>query len=66
VLLRYGEQELDLEVVDDGTAAARHDVGHDLIGMRERVSLYDGTIEAGPRQEGGFAVRVRLPLTEPA
>jgi signal transduction histidine kinase len=36
-----------------------------LIGMRERVALYDGAIEAGPQTEGGFAVRVRLPLTQP-
>jgi signal transduction histidine kinase len=35
-----------------------------LIGMRERVALYDGAIEAGPRAEGGFGVRVRLPLAE--
>jgi signal transduction histidine kinase len=66
VLLRYGEQELDLEVVDDGLAVAGGGLGHGLIGMRERVALYDGAMEAGPRPEGGFAVRVRLPLAEPA
>jgi signal transduction histidine kinase len=65
VLLRYGEQELDLEVVDDGTAARGNGFGHGLIGMRERVALYDGAIQAGPRPEGGFAVRVSLPLAEP-
>jgi signal transduction histidine kinase len=63
VVVRYGEQELDLEILDDGVAAGRNGVGHGLIGMRERVALYDGAIEAGPRPEGGFAVRVRLPLT---
>jgi signal transduction histidine kinase len=65
VVLRYGEHELDLEVVDDGAPTHGHGVGHGLIGMRERVALYDGAIEAGPQPEGGFAVRVRLPLTQP-
>jgi signal transduction histidine kinase len=64
VLLRYGKSELDLEVVDDGPAPSTNGVGHGLIGMRERVALYDGAIEAGPRAEGGFGVRVRLPLAE--
>jgi signal transduction histidine kinase len=64
VLLRYGIEALDLEVTDDGRAApTRSDgAGHGLIGMRERVALYDGTFEAGPRPEGGYAVRARLPL----
>ena len=65
VRLRYGERELDLEVVDDGAAATGHGVGHGLLGMRERVALYDGAVEAGPQPEGGFVVRVRLPLAEP-
>jgi signal transduction histidine kinase len=64
VLLRYGKNELDLEVVDDGTAQSTNGVGHGLIGMRERVALYEGAIEAGPRTAGGFGVRVRLPLAE--
>jgi signal transduction histidine kinase len=65
VVLRYGEHELDLEIVDDGAPTHGTGVGHGLIGMRERVALYDGAIEAGPQPEGGFAVRVRLPLTQP-
>jgi signal transduction histidine kinase len=64
VLLRYRIEALDLQVTDDGRAApTRGDgTGHGLVGMRERVALYDGTFEAGPRPQGGFAVRARLPL----
>jgi signal transduction histidine kinase len=67
VFVRYGIESLELEVTDDGrTAPTRSDGGgHGLVGMRERVALYDGTLEAGPRPEGGYAVRVRLPVERP-
>jgi signal transduction histidine kinase len=64
VVLRYGEDALDLEVLDDGNSARSNGAGHGLIGMRERVAIYDGRIEAGPRPEGGFAVRVHLPVSK--
>jgi signal transduction histidine kinase len=64
VVLRYGERELDLDIVDDGNATRGNGVGHGLIGMRERVAIYDGAFEAGPRADGGYEVRVRLPLAE--
>jgi signal transduction histidine kinase len=65
----YEPAEVDVEVVDDGrgaaSVAAEHPPGsgHGLLGMRERVELYHGTLEAGPRAGGGFRVAARLPLS---
>jgi signal transduction histidine kinase len=61
VVVRYRENDLELEIADTGASASDGE-GHGLAGMRERVSLYGGKIEAGPRDGGGFAVRARLPL----
>jgi len=38
------------------------EVGQGLIGMRERVQMFDGELQAGPRMDGGFRVAARLPL----
>jgi signal transduction histidine kinase len=63
VLVRYGEDELELEILDTGPGAEAVDGGgHGLVGMRERAALYGGEVVAGRRTGGGFAVRVRLPL----
>ena len=65
VRLRYGPQALEVAVTDDGEGAARRNgdgSGHGLIGMRERVALYDGDLHAGPRDGNGFEVRALIPL----
>jgi signal transduction histidine kinase len=63
VTVRYEPEALVLEIADDGRGAAGDGGGgHGLVGMRERVTLYGGEFAAGPRAEGGFAVRARLPL----
>ena len=63
VVVRYRPEELEVEVVDTGSGpVAGGEAGHGLIGMKERVSLYGGEIEAGREGRGGFAVRARLPL----
>ncbi|MGH3038056.1 MAG: sensor histidine kinase [Gaiellaceae bacterium] len=67
VIVRYGDHDLELEVADTGAGADPDGAGHGLVGMRERVSLYGGKVEAGPGDGGGFAVRARLPLdSEPS
>jgi signal transduction histidine kinase len=63
--ITYDADELVVEVQDDGrTAPDARAVreGHGLIGMRERAASVGGQLEAGPRPEGGFRVRARLPL----
>jgi signal transduction histidine kinase len=63
VVVSYGNDEVTIEVLDDGTGGPKgNGPGHGLIGMRERAALYGGTIVAGVRPEGGFRVRVVLPL----
>jgi signal transduction histidine kinase len=61
VVVSYAPNAIELEVVDDGrTEVEGH--GHGLIGMRDRVTLYGGTLEVGPSEHGGYRVRARLPL----
>jgi signal transduction histidine kinase len=65
VVIRYGANELDIEIADDGAAPVEETAksgGHGLVGMRERVALFGGDLAAGRRDGGGYAVRARLPL----
>src|SRR3954447_5013463 len=66
VTLRWRDDELELEVANNGhSEAASNGTGHGLAGMRERVALCGGTLETGPRDGGGFVVRCHLPLEPP-
>ena len=63
VVLRYGDDQVELVVRDDGrgSRASGDGRGHGLVGMRERVDLQEGTLEAGPHAGGGFEVRAVIP-----
>jgi signal transduction histidine kinase len=63
--VRSTSRELSIDVLDDGSGSpARRNgqLGHGLLGMRERSSLYGGELTAGPRPGGGFGVHVRIPI----
>ena len=67
VTVRYTDDAVTIEVDDEG--AAGHDspsvptaTGHGLVGMRERVAMYDGDLDVGPAPIGGFHVAARLPF----
>ena len=71
VLVRYGPGRLDVEVEDNGLgldgARERPDGnghGHGLVGIRERVALYGGTVQLEPSAAGGVRLAATLPLSE--
>lgn len=71
VRLSYEPDRLLIEVMDNGVrsvtadeaARSASEPGYGLIGMRERVKVYDGRLEAGPVPGGGFRVEAILPLS---
>ena len=63
--VHFGDDDLRIEVVDDGPGAGSTDGGHGLIGMRERVQLYGGRLRAAALPERGFRVSADLPLASP-
>ncbi len=65
VRLDYGADEIAIDVCDDGTgsgAITAMGTGHGLVGMRERISTYGGSLVTGREATGGFRVRARIPV----
>jgi signal transduction histidine kinase len=62
VCVRYGDDALQITVRDDGLGPNGSTPGTGLLGMRERVAVYGGTLRAGAAVGGGFELRAELPL----
>jgi signal transduction histidine kinase len=78
IRIRYLEQDLEVEINDDGHGAggsggsggsdgsgcSAPGAGLGLVGMRERVAVHGGHLDVGPRRGGGFQVRARFRLVD--
>ena len=65
VTVRFSENALEVEILDDGKGTAvvgGSRTGNGLVGMRERVALHGGKLDCGPRSEEGFFVRAPFAL----
>jgi signal transduction histidine kinase len=69
VTVRYGAHDVEVDVIDDGRGVVARNGnsmsggGHGLVGMRERVAMLGGELDAGYLKNGGFGVHARIPLT---
>jgi signal transduction histidine kinase len=67
VAMDFAADRLTIEVTDDGRGPATEPgIGHGLIGMRERVGVFGGTLTTGERPGGGFVVRAEIPVEDEA
>ena len=69
VVVCYAAHDVTVEVSDDGRGSSPltgRSGGAGTIGMQERVALFGGELQVGPRPEGGYAVRARLPVSAEA
>lgn len=67
VTLTHGRDGLSVRVADTGSGPTSTDgLGHGLVGMRERMAAWGGTLNAGPRRGGGFEVFATLPAHNPS
>ncbi|MEW1981978.1 histidine kinase [Citricoccus sp. NPDC079358] len=68
VLLSWTNTGLAIDVTDNGRGAAASESTkgsqQGLLGLRERIALFGGTVQAGPRQGGGFSVHAAVPYQE--
>jgi signal transduction histidine kinase len=65
VRVQYRASGIELAITDDGTPPDKSGVpshGHGLVGMRERASLYGGSLHAGPRKPAGYEIQATLPF----
>jgi signal transduction histidine kinase len=67
VSMDFAADRLTIEVADDGRGpASEPGIGHGLIGMRERVGVFGGSLQTGERPGGGFVVRAEIPVEDGA
>jgi two-component system sensor histidine kinase DesK len=64
IVVELKEGDAVAEITDDGPGTSAGEGGHGIEGLRERAERLLGRVEAGPRAQGGFSLRVTAPLPE--